>query len=642
MCGVIGILSDQEPVSSALLARGVARLSHRGPDGHGTWIAPHGRVGLGSARLGIIDLVTGDQPIANEDERLHVVVNGELYDHDRIRRELAGRGHRLRTLSDSEIVLHLYEELGTGCLKHLRGEFALILWDEPNGLLFAARDRLGAKPLFYSSAGGVLVLASEVKALFSLGVPSRWDHESFFQACSISQDQDRTLFEGVYQVPAGHFLLATLAAPRRVQTYRYWDVDYPRAGAHLDRPEKADVESVRESLVESVRLRLRADVPVGCYLSGGIDSSAVLGIASRCHSAPIAGFTIVFEGDTSDEAAVAERTARAAGADWIPVPVGEELLADHFAEAVWHAEALLPDVNVVAKYLLSRAVRDRGFKVVLTGEGADEIFGGYAYVHRDMLLHNSAGQDPEVIRLALEGLTGFGLPVAGAPSLPTGAVEKALGFVPSFVETSAQAAFSQRPLFSQGFCEEFADRDPFRVFLNRLDVEGQLDGREALHQSLYLLTKSLLPQFLLSALGDRMEMAHSVEGRLPYLDHRLVETVREIPAARKIRGSTEKALLREAVKPFLTDEAFARRKSVFWSPRTPDQAAGTLHQMMEDVLRSSALASVPFYSPAAVIGLLDRLPAWRRQRHPALAGISIFLSGITSACILQERFKLGG
>lgn len=637
MCGVVGILSGQEPVSSDLLARGVALVNHRGPDGQGIWIAPHGRVGLGSARLGVIDLVTGDQPIASEDEQLHVVVNGELYDHERIRRDLEGRGHRLRTRSDSEIVLHLYEELGTACLTHLRGEFAFILWDEPNGLLFAARDRLGAKPLFYSSAGGTLTLASEVKVLFSLGVPARWDHESFFQACSISLDQDRTLFEDVCQVPAGHFLLAT---PRRIQTYRYWDVDYPRAGTHVDRPEEADVERVRESLVESVRLRLRADVSVGCYLSGGIDSSAILGIASRCHSAPIAGFTIAFEDDTSNEAAVAERTARAAGADWFPVPVGEELLADRFAEAVWHAETLLPDVNVVAKYLLSRAVRDRGYKVVLTGEGADEIFGGYAYVHRDMLLHNSAGQDPEAVRLALGTLTGFGLPVPGAPSLSTEAVEKTLGFVPSFVQTSAQAALSQRPLFAPGFRKEFAGRDPYRVFLNRLDVGGQLDGREPLHQSLYLLTKSLLPQFLLSALGDRMEMAHSVEGRLPYLDHRLVEVVREIPASRKIRGSTEKALLRETVKPFLTDEVYTRRKSVFWSPRTPVQAGGKLHQMMEDVLRSPTLASIPFFSPPAVIGLLDKLPAWQKQGHPALAGISIFLSGITSACVLQERFRL--
>ncbi len=639
MCGVVGLLSSQGPVSADLLARGVGLLAHRGPDGRGTWVAPDGRVGLGAARLGIIDLVTGDQPIASEDERLHVVVNGELYDHERIQGELEGRGHRLRTRSDSEIVLHLYEELGTACLKHLRGEFAFILWDEANGLLFAARDRLGAKPLYYSLAGGTLTVASEVKALFSLGVPARWDHESFFQASSISLDQDRTLFEGVFQVPAGHFLLAT---PHRAQTYRYWDVDYPRAGSPADRSEEADVERVRESLVESVRLRLRADVPVGCYLSGGIDSSALLGIASRCHGAPIAGFTIAFEGDGSNEAAVAERTARAAGADWFPVPVGEDVLADHFAAAVWHAEALLPDVNVVAKYLLSRAARDRGYKVVLTGEGADEIFGGYATVHRDMLLHNCAGEDPEAVRLALAALTGFGLPVPGAPSLPTEAVEKALGFVPTFVQTSAQAALSQRPLFAPGFREEFAGRDPYRVFLNRLDVAGQLDGREPLHKSLYLLTKSLLPQFLLSTLGDRMEMAHSVEGRLPYLDHRLVEVVREIPPSRKIRGSTEKALLREAVRPFLTDEVYTRRKSVFWSPRTPVQAAGKLDRMMQDVLRSPVLASLPFFSQPAVIGLLDRLPAWRRQGHPALAGISIFLSGITSACVLQERFRMGG
>jgi asparagine synthase (glutamine-hydrolysing) len=638
MCGIVAVLSNEKPVAADLLAQAIARIGHRGPDSQGYWIAPHRRVGLGSARLKIIDLVSGDQPIASEDEQLQIVVNGEFYDHERIQCDLEQRGHRLRTRSDSEIALHLYEELGTACLEHLRGEFAFVLWDEANGLLFAARDRFGIKPLFYATVGGTLYLASEIKALLALGVPARWDHESFFQRGCLSLDQDRTLFEGIYQVPPGHFLLAT---PQRTQLFRYWDLDYPKADpAQADGPEAEQIDRVRQALVEATRLRLRADVPVGCYLSGGIDSSALFGIAAECATAPVDAFTIVFDDDPSDEAAVAEATARRVGARWFPLALTQDLLADHFADAVWHSETLVPDANVVAKYLLSRAVRDRGYKVVLTGEGADEIFAGYAYIHRDLLLDDVTASDPTVVKPSPQTLTGFGLPAVGVPALPTESVRQMLGFVPSFIQHHAQTACLHRPFFAPEFQAEFAHRDAYRMFLNRLDVPGQLKGRERVHQSLYLLSKSILPNFLLTALGDRMEMAHSVEGRLPFLDHPLVELVRQLPVSLKIRGLTEKYLLREAVRPFVTETVYQRRKSVFWSPAAAAHREGKFQQLLEDTLRSSLLASLPFYNQAAVIGLLDRLPRWRLQEHPALFGINVFLSNIASACILHDRFKL--
>jgi len=228
MCGIVAMYSDREPISSELLRRATERLYHRGPDGQRQWIAAHRRVGLGHARLSIIDLTTGDQPIANEDERLHIVVNGEFYDYERIQRELEARGHRLRTRSDSEIALHLYEDFGAQCLHHLRGEFAFALWDEPNQTLFAARDRFGIKPLFYAVRDGTVVLASEAKALFAAGVPARWDPASFHQANSLVPipDQDRSLFDGVRQVPPGHYLLVSRG---NLQVVRYWDFDYPPA-----------------------------------------------------------------------------------------------------------------------------------------------------------------------------------------------------------------------------------------------------------------------------------------------------------------------------------------------------------------------------------------------------------------------------
>ena len=209
MCGIVAMFSRRDPVSVDALHRGMRTLVHRGPDGQRHWVAPHGRVALGHTRLSIIDLVTGDQPIANEDERLHIVVNGEFYDYERIQRDLTARGHKLRTHSDSEIALHLYEDFGPQALQELRGEFAIVLWDEANGTLMAVRDRFGVKPLYYAEYNDTLYLASEAKALFAAGVPARWDHESFFQISHVYFDQDRSLFAGVRQVPPGCYLLAT-------------------------------------------------------------------------------------------------------------------------------------------------------------------------------------------------------------------------------------------------------------------------------------------------------------------------------------------------------------------------------------------------------------------------------------------------
>jgi asparagine synthase (glutamine-hydrolysing) len=253
MCGIVGLFSRRDPISAAVVQRATQSLYHRGPDRQRHWIAPDGRVALGHARLSIIDLITGDQPIASEDGRTRIIVNGEFYGYESIQCELEHSGHRLRTRSDSEIALHLYEDVGTQCLHRLRGEFAFVLWDETNQTMFAARDRFGIKPLFYAMPGETLYFASEVKALFAAGVPARWDAESVSQSVELGGYQVRTLYDGVFQVPPGHYLLAT---DRHVQLIRYWDFDYPKAdhkGA-----ERSDVEYVaefRQALEEAVRVR---------------------------------------------------------------------------------------------------------------------------------------------------------------------------------------------------------------------------------------------------------------------------------------------------------------------------------------------------------------------------------------------------
>ena len=366
MCGIVAIFSRRTPISPESVQKATKSLFHRGPDGQRQWISPDHRIALGHARLSIIDLTTGDQPIASEDEQTRIVVNGEFYGFEAIQRELEQSGHRLRTRSDSEIALHLYEDLGTQCLHRLRGEFAFVLWDETHRTLFAARDRFGIKPLFYAFHNDALYFASEVKALFAGGVPARWDAESVYHSVEFGGHQVRTLFDGIFQVPPGHYLIAT---DKHIQLHRYWDFDYPRSDtATVNRSDEDYAAEFRSVLEESVRIRLRADVPVGCYLSGGLDSCSVLGLAARHHHEPIRAFTLTFDHVEYDECAVAKEMAAMVGAEFFPIPIRQDDLADHFANAILQSETLCINAHGVAKFVLSRAVRDAGYKVVLTGE----------------------------------------------------------------------------------------------------------------------------------------------------------------------------------------------------------------------------------------------------------------------------------
>jgi asparagine synthase (glutamine-hydrolysing) len=658
MCGIVAMFSPEKRVDQATVERALATLEHRGPDGRRHWISPDGVVGLGHARLSIIDLAGGAQPLESEDGQVRAIVNGELYGFESIREDLVARGHRFRTGSDSEIVVHLYEEYGAQCVQHLRGEFAFVLWDERNQRLLCARDRFGIKPLFYAVHAGGIVLASEVKALLAAGVPARWDGEAFFQGTVMGGlEQDRTLFAGVRQVPPGHYMLASR---ERRQIVRYWDFDYPLAA---DEPaptgdEAADAAADRERaerlhavLDEAVRLRLRADVPVGCYLSGGLDSCAVLGLASRHLTRPIRAFTLSFDRPEYDELPIARAMAARAGAELVPLPISSRDLADDLSATIWHAEQIIINANSVAKFRLSRAVREAGYKVVLTGEGSDEILAGYPHFRRDMLLYDRKGQDPREVERLLGELTAAnavsrglllpaadgGPPVAGPPGFE--AMRRRLGYMPSFLEATGGGGAKARGLLAEDYLAAVgAEREPFGTLLDGLDVRGQLTGRSPVNQSLYLWSKTALPNFILSVLGDRMEMAHSVEGRLPFLDHHVVETVRDFPVRAKIRGTVEKHVLREATRPLITDTVYRRQKHPFLAPPAAAALGGPLDELVQQTLRGPALRNVPFYDAKRVTGLLDILPTLPPADR---APLDVGLMAMTSVCLLGELFHLG-
>jgi asparagine synthase (glutamine-hydrolysing) len=641
MCGIAAFFSRGRRISAERLKGATNSLHHRGPDSQGAWLSPDQCVGLGHTRLSIIDLTTGDQPIANEDERIHIVVNGEFYDFERQRRELERRGHLFRTRSDSEIALHLYEEFGAHCVQQLRGEFAFVLWDGSNQTLFAARDRFGIKPLYYAVHDGTLYLASEIKALFAAGVPARWDDEYFYQHATGPAMSDRTLFDGVHQVPPGHYLTAT---PNGMRLLRYWEFNYPPAdelGADT-RDESACVEEFAAVFEEAVRLRMRADVPVGCYLSGGLDSCAVLGFAARVSSSPIQAFTLTFDRAAYDEGDIAREMAARSCANFHPIPIKQSDIADNFAEAIWHSETLFSNGHGVSKYLLSRAVRDAGYKVVYTGEGSDEIFGGYVHFRTDMLQHNTQGQDAAEVQRLLQQLEtansisrGMLMPAGHTGSLES--AERLLGFVPGCLKVFAAQGQQRQTLFDADFGARFAGRDSARLFLDSLDVPAVLGGRDRLNKSLFVWAKSFLPNYILNLLGDRMEMAHSVEGRVPFLDHHVVECVCRAPVSLKIRGMTEKYLLREAAKPLITETVYRRQKHPFLSPPVTTVPRERFHQMMQDTLRGPVLASLPFYDQKNVVALLDQLPTMSESER---IGWDPILMSVLSACVIQERFGL--
>ena len=659
MCGIAAILSRDGPIDPAAIRRATTALRHRGPDAERTWVSPRGQVALGHTLLAVT-APDGRQPIASEDGRFHLVHNGQFYDYQRIRRSLEARGHRFRTQTDSEVALHLYEELGSGCLEHLRGQFAFAIWDEERGVLFAARDRFGLKPLFYSEDRDRLLLASEAKALFAGGVARSWDPRGLYHALHACPDERISLFAGVSQLPPGHLLRADGSG---VRIERYWDLPVSSRRRSLSRSGRASpgrapdeaVERIRELIEEAVRLRMVASVPVGCLLSGGLDSSAVLGVATRCADGPVAAFTVGFERRGYDESAGAREAAAATGAAHTVVTLSDAELADHFAEAVRHAETIQYNTHGVARFLLSRAVRTAGYRSMLAGEGADEAFFGYEFLRKSTGLGTRRGRAkgnhpillfPRLLRALPRIATAFlGSPARKYPGLASASPWLArlallMPAAPSLFTRLARGLGHLHAVCSPDFLTDFADYDLYRAYYLRCRRTADLSRRELPRRLLYLWLHSIFANYHLAA--DRLDMAHGVEVRLPFLDHRLFEHVNALPVALLADHPREKHLLREAMRPYISDAVHARVKRPFMAPSAVGGDGplhdSPLHNFLQDTLRGQALRGVPFVNHRAVVHLLDRLLPGRvdappAEDHPALDSLLLMLA---SVAVLEE------
>jgi asparagine synthase (glutamine-hydrolysing) len=639
MCGLIGGITRRK-IDPGRIQKALDVLEHRGPDGQGRWTSSDGCVFLGHTRLSIIGLENGDQPISNSTRDVHLVVNGEFYGYRTIRDQLRDQGSIFATDSDSEIALHLYLQRGMQATAQLRGEYAVLIADQRRNMMIAIRDRFGIKPLFYAVVDGGVYFASEIKALLALGAPAVWDGEAAYHDAFIFRSHESTMFAGIRSVPQGCY---AIARGGEVQIYRYWDWNFPtiEETAADDRSETEVVAGFRDVLSDAVRERLVADVEVGCYLSGGIDSCSVLGLAQKAMGRPIRAFTLAFDDPLYDESVVARRQAEFVGASFHPVPVTRRNLADAYSDAVWHAETPMVNGHGAAKFLLSKAVREAGLKVVFTGEGSDELLGGYATFRRDVLLHHASGRSKQETAAILDKMFASNAATRSIfmqqdPDNPAFIdVRKRLGWLPSFMETFGAMGLAAVPWFRDDLLASAAGNSPYADVLDRLPLSLSVAGRDRLHQGLYINSKTHLANFILTFLGDRMEMAHSIEGRVPFLDHHVADYAAQVPIAMKTKGFREKHVLREAAKDVLIEEVYNREKHPFTSP--PAGGEDPMMTMFQDVLASRALDEQPIFDPARARQAFQDMKSCPLDQRPAFEGR---IQRVVSTTLMHERFGM--
>jgi len=579
MCGIAGIFQSQKDksIDPQLLVNMAAIQYHRGPDGFGYRIMEDCGVGFSHARLSIIDLneQRARQPFVSRDENLLLAHNGEFYDYKRIRAELTLDQARFATKSDSEMVLHLYPRLGLeDMLPYLRGEFAFALFDKVHDRLILVRDRFGIKPLYWCETNGQIVFGSELKVLFAHpDVPRHFNAEGIFHQLMQTMVPGTTAFDGINQVKPGHAITIERQHGKfQINEFKYWDMDFPTLEERKlnDRNDEAYyIEGVKRELLNAVQLRLEADVPVACYLSGGIDSCSTLGMAAASQQSPVKAFTIGFDDSDYDETPIAREMAESVGADQDVMLLKADHLYDNFEETIWHTERTIYNTLGVAKLLMSRHVNNAKYKVVVTGEGSDELFSGYPAFRRDMFLH---GMDTlsEAERAEWEGM------LAEANKLFKGAMlaedevsDKALnslvGFTPSCLQPWLATAEHIPELMHRDLRKQIEGYQPGRAIADALDGD-MLEGRHPLDKAQYVWIKTMLEGQILTWGGDRVDMANSMEARPPFLDHHLAEFATQIPPGLRIKGRTEKYVLREAMKGVLPKVLYEREKFAFMAP----------------------------------------------------------------------------
>jgi asparagine synthase (glutamine-hydrolysing) len=638
VCGIAGIVAVDGSAAPAEenLRRMLSMVRHRGPDGAGFYLDRS--AALGHARLAIVDPLGGLQPIANEDGTIWVACNGEVFNHRELRRDLIARGHRFRTGSDTEVIVHLYEERGPECVLPLNGDFAFAVWDAPRRRLLLARDRIGVRPLYFTAAGGRLLFASEVKALLAHpGMQPALDLRALRQTFTYwSPLPGRSMFQGIDELPPGHLL--TLDGGR-VSTRRYWRLRF-RPDAPGAAGEAVYADRLRDLLADATRLRLRADVPVGAYLSGGLDSAAITALAAAHAGAPLRTFSVAFADRAYDERPHQEAVARALGVEHRTIEVTERDIGAAFPAVVWHAETALLRSAPVPMFLLSRCVRAHGLRVVLTGEGADEFLGGYdifkeAKIRRFWARQPASRLRPRLLRRLYDDVHGLSAtpPAFLAAYFGQGLAEVEHPAYSHLVRWRSTARLQR--FFSPDVRHVLAGGDDGDELAAAL--AGIEEVSDPLLRAQHVEAAIFLPQYLLSSQGDRVALAHAVEGRFPFLDHRVVEFCNRLPPKLKLRGLAEKPLLRRAVAGLVPAVIAARPKRPYRAPITRAFLGTHAPAYVREALAPPAVAEAGYFDPVAVARLVEKGRRAGRLSEPE----AMALCGILSVQLLHDLFCTG-
>ena len=565
MCGITGLIVEgalaPDDRGRVIAMRDVIR--HRGPDDAGLYLDE--RAALGHRRLSIVDLAAGHQPLANEDESIWIAFNGEIYNHADLRPVLEAAGHRYRTRSDTETIVHAYEQWGDGCVERLRGMFAFALWDAHRRRLLLARDRLGVKPLYWSRVGDRLLFGSEIKSLLASGLIVPRARESALPELLGTRylSGEETLFDGIHRLMPGHTLVFENG---EVRVRQYWEIPVGRAAEDLTAQRDADlVDRFRALLEESVRIRLMADVPLGMFLSGGLDSSAIAALMAGMIDRPLQTFSVAFKDRAFSELDYARQVSTAITADAHEIVIDDNDFFGALPRLLWHEDEPIAHPSSVPLYFVS-ALASRHVKVVLTGEGSDELLAGYGKYPRALVNWRAAkayAMVPEAMRSWIAQSV--------VPSMPGRLARYAKRSFLAMPRTAEAMFFDnfasigvarQRSLLASRYAALATPEQAYgasRAFFDKPSANSTV-----LDRLLYTDLKTYLVELLMKQ--DQMSMAASIESRVPFLDHRLVEFVATLPPRLKLRGFTTKWILRDAVKRVLPAEILTRRKMGFPVP----------------------------------------------------------------------------
>ena len=638
MCGIAGIVdfSGKAP-DEGLLRRMLGLIRHRGPDAFGIYMDDI--AGLASTRLSIIDLPGGNQPIHNEDESLWIVYNGEVFNYVELRPSLEARGHRFYTNTDTEVLVHLYEDKGPDMLKNLNGQFALALWDARKKQLFLARDRMGIRPLFYKQDGRRLIFASEVKAVFAdPQVERRLDPQTLSDVFTCwSPLGDLTPFEGVAQLMPGHYALITRDS---VDIRRYWQIPY-EGSAKADRPLADWAGELKALLYDACKIRLRADVPVGAYLSGGLDSTYITSMVKNYFNNQLRTFSVSFADSRFDETFFQGRAVQSLQTDHRMIRCTDKDIGEAFPEVIWYAEMPLLRTAPVPMFRLSKLVRENNFKVVLTGEGSDEIFAGYDIFKEDRIRRFWAHQPdskvrPKLLRKLYPDI------FAQADSRGTAFLE---GFFRKGLSLVDSPAYSHMIRWDNTALLKGFFSDPLRSELHNLNsfidrfsssLPPGFMSWDPLSRAQYTESTIFLSNYLLSSQGDRMAMAHAVEGRFPFLDYRVVEFATRVPPFYRLRGLKDKFILRQAAADLIPSDLRNRPKQPYRAPISQCFLGDTCLPYVEDLLSETSLLDKGYFHPAKVLKLVDKIR--KQEGHLLSERENMGLIGILSTQLLDEMF----